>query len=67
MNETLKRHLISAGITFGTVFFTTLGLMLSQGAITPDNLGLDLVVSIVLTAVRAAIKPAVEVGMGFKV
>lgn len=60
MDNTLKRHLTSAAITFLTVFVVSVAAQLTSGALTPDNLGSGVVVSVLLTAVRAAFKGVSE-------
>ncbi len=60
MNPTLKRYLISSTTTFVTVFFISLGAQLAVAHITPETLGWGVVLSIVMTAGRAAVKAAVE-------
>lgn len=60
MNNTLKRHLTSATITFVTLVAVSLAFQLTNGAITADNVSADLVLSVLLTACRAGIKGVAE-------
>lgn len=60
MNPTLKRYLISSLTTFATVFFISVGAQLSSGALSVDNLGWGIVLSIGGVAVRAAVKAVIE-------
>jgi hypothetical protein len=66
MNEDIKRHLISAGITFIAVFCTTMGVLLAQGAADPSSVSFDLLFSILMSASRAAIKAALERYVGIR-
>jgi len=61
MNETLKRYLVSSLITFCTVFFSTVGVLLAQGTITPDNLSLVAAWGVCGAALRAAFKAVFEI------
>lgn len=60
MNETLKRYLVSSITTFCAMFFSTLALQLTAGAITPETLTLNALISVGAVAVRAGIKAVVE-------
>jgi len=70
MNEqkisVLKDYAISSLITFATAFFLSLGAQLSSGALSGENLGASIVLSIGSVAARAAFKAVVEstFGMG---
>ena len=64
MNDTLKRHLISAAITFVTVFSTTVGVMLGSGALDANTLTTSAVAGVLVSAVRAAVKAAAEGWLG---
>lgn len=65
MNPTLKRYLVSSTTTFVTFFLISITAQLQAGAISPDNVGWSVLGSIVGVAIRAAIKPAIEVITGF--
>jgi hypothetical protein len=58
MKQTLKTHLISAAITFAASFLTILGRELLQHSSEPITV--NLFASLVLTAVRAGVKPLGE-------
>ena len=59
MNENLKRHIISAGITFTSVFLSVLGV--SIGAIdTTAALTSSTFAGLFMVAARAAIKAVIE-------
>ncbi len=60
MNPTIKRYLISSGVTFATAFLISVGAQLAMTTITPETLGWGLVLSIAVVAFRAAIKAVVE-------
>jgi len=61
MNETLKRHLISAANTFVTTFLVTFGILLSTVDITSGTAVLASVISAANTAARATSKIAIEI------
>lgn len=58
MNQNLKAHLFSAGVTFVSTFLLTFGASL-QG-LTTGNLNTDVIVALILTAGRTAFKLVVE-------
>ena len=60
MNQTLKRYLVSSGITFVTAFLIAVGAQLSTMHITPETLGWSLALSIGAAAFRTAIKAVLE-------
>ena len=60
MNPTFKRYLISSTITFSTAFLISLGTEISSAHITPETLGWGIALSIGFTALRAAVKAAIE-------
>ena len=60
MNPTLKRYLVSSGITFVTAFLISIGAQLTVANINPPALGWGIVLSIGATAFRAAIKALLE-------
>lgn len=63
MSETVKRHLISAGVTFVSAFLTTLGFVftsLDASQLNSSAAWNAAIVSAIFTAGRAAIKAVVE-------
>lgn len=60
MNPTLKRYLISSGVTFATAFLISVGAQLAMMHITPETFGIGIVLSICATASRAAVKALIE-------
>jgi hypothetical protein len=58
MNPTLKKYLISSGITFATAFFGMLALELKSGI--PDGFTVAFVFSLVSVAARAGVKAVIE-------
>jgi hypothetical protein len=58
MNKTLKRYLISSGITFLTVFLTALSVQM--GNWDADFITSSLIVSSLITATRAGLKALAE-------
>lgn len=60
MNTTTKRYLISSAVTFATAFLISVGAQLAMTDITPETLGIGLVLSIGATASRAAMKALFE-------
>lgn len=58
MNETLKRHLISAGVTFVSMFFTLLGTELAVQA--PMQITGTVISALVIAAIRGAFKLTFE-------
>jgi len=54
MNENIKRHLVSASITFLSSFLTVFGATLAL--VGTDNITWPLIWSVALTAVRGATK-----------
>lgn len=61
MNQNLKRHLISAGITFASTFGLTLALAVQENSFTFSREALiALVFSALVAGVRAVAKIAVE-------
>ncbi len=60
MNPTIKRYLISSGITFATAFLISVGAQLAMVHITPESFGIGIVLSICATASRAAVKALIE-------
>ena len=60
MNPTFKRYLISSGTTFVTAFIISVGAQLTSANITPQSLGWGIVLSIVMVAIRAAVKAVIE-------
>ena len=65
MNQTLKRYLVSSGITFVTAFLIAVGAQLSTMHITPETLGWSLALSIGAAAFRTAIKATIETISGY--
>lgn len=57
MNPTLKRYLISSGVTFATAFFGMLAVELKAGV---ASFTIALVFSLVSVAARAGIKAVIE-------
>jgi hypothetical protein len=55
--ETIKKHLISAAITFGATFFTFLGATLATGDIVWSKAAL---VAIFITAIRTSVKAVLD-------
>ncbi len=64
MNPTTKRYLVSSAVTFATAFLISVGAQLAMIHITPETLGIGLVLSIGATASRAAVKALIESLMG---
>lgn len=62
MSDTIKRHIISFGVTFIASFLTTFGAMLASGD--PSQWTWALLIGLVLSAARAAVKIAAEKGLG---
>ena len=62
MNDAIKRHLISGATTFVATFLTVLGGQIASG--TPMQFTWALVGSLVMVAVRAAFKAALETSTG---
>ena len=62
----LKDYAVSSLITFAATFFLTLGAQLQSGALSDENLGVSLIISIASIAARAGFKAAIEgiAGMG---
>lgn len=61
MNEYIKRHLISAGITFGSTFLVTLALAISNTTFTFNKEALiSLGVSCIVAGVRGVAKLILE-------
>lgn len=58
MNNTLKRYLISSGVTFASAFLMTLGLQLQSGV--SVQLTLPIVLGFVLVGLRAGVKAVAE-------
>lgn len=58
MNPTLKRYLISSGVTFATAFFGMLALELKAGV--PTSITISFLFSIGSVAVRAGVKAVIE-------
>lgn len=59
MNTTLKRHLISAGVTFLSAFLLVIATNLSADSII--NWDSAAIVSLLITAIRAGLKGIVEI------
>ncbi len=57
MNPKIKEHLISAGITFATVFFLALGA--SFESLSVADLRQEVVVAIFIAAARSAVREVV--------
>ncbi len=60
MNPTIKRYLVSSVVTFTTTFLISVGAQLAMLHISPETLGIGLVLSVVATASRAAVKALIE-------
>lgn len=58
MNPTLKKYLISSGVTFATAFLGMLALELKAGI--PDGFTVAFVFSLVSVAARAGVKAVIE-------
>ncbi len=58
MNDTIKAHLFSFGVTFVSTFLLTFGASL-QG-FTNGNLTMDIIISLVVSAARTAGKLVLE-------
>ena len=58
MNKELKRYLVSSGVTFLAVFLGVLSTELQTLSL--DSLTKGAIISIILTALRAAIKGLIE-------
>jgi hypothetical protein len=66
MNTTLKRYAVSSATTFVTAFLISVGAQLTTTHITPETLGWGIVLSIGVSACRAAIKAVIEAFSGVK-
>lgn len=62
MNQNIKRHLISALVTFVSMFFTLLGTELAVH--TPVVFTASAISALVLAAIRGAFKAMFETSMG---
>lgn len=60
MNPTIKRHVVSATITFLSTFFVILGIQIQGNFVDAESVSYGLVVSALLTAGRAGVKAVVE-------
>lgn len=60
MNSTLKRYLVSALTTFSATFLTVLGAQVSMGAFSNGSVTWAIFASVIMVAVRAATKAAIE-------
>lgn len=59
MNQTIKRHLISAGVTFTSAFLLVIATNLSADSII--NWDGAAIVSLLITAIRAGLKGIIEI------
>ena len=60
MNETIKRHIVSAAITFLSTFFVVLGIQIEGNFVDTESVTYGLIVSSLITAGRAGIKAVIE-------
>ena len=59
MNPTLKRYLVSSGVTFLSIFLVTFGTAVG-GVDTMSALSASTIIALAVAAMRAAVKGAVE-------
>ena len=58
MNPKLKEYIISTSITFFTVFFLTLSTSISS--LSANDVGRDMIFSIILAAIRSGVRAVVH-------
>ena len=60
MNDTIKRHITSALVTFFSTFFVILGIQIQGNFVDTNSITYGLIVTAMITAGRAGVKAVIE-------